>query len=80
MLQALILSERLQAVGVAFDRCRALRYQQLLQAHERLRQRQPLAADPTVEGYGRSLEPNGASTPAWEVQAGFGSQELLLVR
>ena len=36
-LQALILSERLHAVGSAFDRCRSLRYQQLLQQQRRRR-------------------------------------------
>ena len=35
--QALILSERLHAVGSAFDRCRSLRYQQLLQQQRRRR-------------------------------------------
>ena len=38
-LQALILSERLQAVGSSFDRCRSVRYQQLLQQQRQLQQK-----------------------------------------
>lgn len=38
-LQALILSERLQAVGTSFDRCRSVRYQQLLQQQRQLQQK-----------------------------------------
>lgn len=37
--QALILSERLQAVGTIFDRCRSVRYQQLLQQQRQLQQK-----------------------------------------
>ena len=39
LLQALILSERLQAVGTIFDRCRSVRYQQLLQQQRQLQQK-----------------------------------------
>ncbi len=38
-MQALILSERLQAVGTTFDRCRSVRYQQLLQQQRQLQQK-----------------------------------------
>ena len=42
--QALILSERLQAVGAAFDRCRAVRYAELQKQQRHLAARQALAA------------------------------------
>ena len=37
--QALILSEKLQGVGTAFDRCRSVRYRQLLQQQRQLQQK-----------------------------------------
>ena len=37
--QALILSERLQAVGTSFDRCRSVRYRQLEQKKHQLEQK-----------------------------------------
>ena len=42
--QALILSERLQAVGAAFDRCRAVRYTQLQRQQRHLAARQQALA------------------------------------
>ena len=37
--QALILSERLQAVGTSFDKCRSVRYRQLEQKKHQLEQK-----------------------------------------
>ncbi|CAK0783174.1 hypothetical protein CVIRNUC_006373 [Coccomyxa viridis] len=55
---ALILSEKLQAVGTAFDRCRSVRYHQLLQQQRQLQQkRQRLNAIQGSSTYRPELEP-----------------------
>ncbi|CAL5220930.1 g3028 [Coccomyxa viridis] len=62
---ALILSERLQAAGTTFDRCRSVRYQQLLQQQRQLHQKkQRLNAIQGNSAYRPELEP-GQQSQAW---------------
>ena len=55
--QALILSEKLQAVGTAFDRCRSVRYHQLLQQQRQLQQKRQRLNAIQVSGAAREMHP-----------------------
>ncbi|KAK9814329.1 hypothetical protein WJX72_004076 [[Myrmecia] bisecta] len=64
---ALMLSERLQAVGSAFDRCRALRYQQLLQLQQRQQKRRKVLQNSIASNPYYALEDgNGRATYAFQ--------------
>ncbi|KAK9837495.1 hypothetical protein WJX81_006873 [Elliptochloris bilobata] len=62
---ALILSERLHAVGSAFDRCRSLRYQQLLQ-QQRRRRALPEALAPPRQPYSPYDANSGSGGAGWQ--------------